>query len=170
MRESAFTFRPLTERDLPLLLEWLGRPHLQRWWRAGTLTLDELREKYLPRIAGRDAARPFVAFAGDLPVGYVQSYDATTGDGDYWPDDPQIGTLGIDLFLAEEDRLGQGLGTSMASAFVALVMTDPSVTEIRVDPRPDNLRAIRCYTKVGFREAGPFVTPDGPAIMMILKR
>lgn len=52
-----FEFRPLTEADLPLVLEWLRRPHLQEWWRSGDLTLDEVREKYLPRIAGTDAAR-----------------------------------------------------------------------------------------------------------------
>jgi hypothetical protein len=26
------TFRPLTTRDLPLLQEWLSRPHVAEWW------------------------------------------------------------------------------------------------------------------------------------------
>jgi aminoglycoside 6'-N-acetyltransferase Ib len=56
------------------------------------------------------------------------------------------------------------------SQFVAFLMKDPGVTEIRVDPRPDNLRAIRCYAKAGFQERGLITTPDGPAVMMVLKR
>jgi RimJ/RimL family protein N-acetyltransferase len=56
------------------------------------------------------------------------------------------------------------------SEFVSLLMEDPAVTEIRVDPRPDNLRAIRCYAKVGFRKIRAITTPDGPALLMILKR
>ena len=54
--------------------------------------------------------------------------------------------LGIDQFLADGDQLGLGLGlgTKMVTQFVAFLMQDPTVTEIRVDPRPDNLRAIRC--------------------------
>jgi aminoglycoside 6'-N-acetyltransferase-1b/aminoglycoside 6'-N-acetyltransferase-2 len=170
MESRRFVFRPLAEADLPLLCEWLDRPHLQHWWREAEVTLDAVREKYLPRIAGVAAARPFVAHLDGQPVGYIQYYVAAEGDGGWWPDEPGPGVLGIDQFLADGDRLGQGLGTAMVSRFVALLLEDPGVTEIRVDPRPDNLRAIRCYEKVGFRAAGPIVTPDGPALMMVLRR
>ncbi len=60
-REPAFEFRPLAESDLPLLGDWLGRPHLREWWREQDLSLAALREKYLPRIAGSHAAHPFIA-------------------------------------------------------------------------------------------------------------
>ena len=42
MPESQFEFRPLTEADLPLLVEWLNRPHLQEWWHEEEATLDKL--------------------------------------------------------------------------------------------------------------------------------
>ena len=58
----------------------------------------------------------------------------------------------------------------MVSQFAALLMQDPDVTEIRVDPRPENVRAIRCYAKAGFRAVAPITTPDGPAMMMVLER
>ena len=58
----------------------------------------------------------------------------------------------------------------MIRQFVAIVMQNPDVTEIRVDPRPDNARAIRCYTKVGFRTVAAITTRDGPALMMVLER
>jgi RimJ/RimL family protein N-acetyltransferase len=165
----AFAFRPLAEPDLPMLLEWLNRPHLVQWWEPER-TLEEVREKYLPRIAGRDAARPHLALLDGDPVGYIQDYSAWEGSPDWWPDRPGPGVVGIDQFLADGDRLGQGRGTAMIRQFCHRLFRDPSVTEVRVDPRPDNLRAIRCYRKVGFREVGPITTPDGPALLMVLSR
>jgi len=162
-------FRPLTQDDLPLLCEWLHRPHLQRWWREGVVTVDEVREKYLPRIAGRDEARPYLACLDGRPAGYAQWYDAHEGS-DWWPDEPGPGARGIDQFLADGHRLGQGLGTAMVRAFTELLWADPDVTEIRVDPRPDNSRAIACYRRVGFRSRGDIATPDGPALLMVLER
>jgi RimJ/RimL family protein N-acetyltransferase len=170
MDSPRFTFHPLAEADLPLLCAWLRRPHLQAWWRSGEMSLDEVREKYRPRLAGRDAARPYLAYVDGQPAGYIQYYVAAEGTASWWPDEPGPGVLGIDQFLADGARLGQGLGTAMVSQFTAWLLEDPRVTEIRVDPHPDNLRAIRCYTRVGFRAVGPMATPDGPALMMVLKR
>lgn len=164
-----FEFRPLTEDDLPLLCEWLNRGHLQKWWREGEVTVEQVREHYLPRIAGRDAAHPFLACLRGRPVGYAQWYDAHEGAG-WWPDEPGPGARGIDQFLADGDRLGRGLGTAMVRAFTELLWADPEVVEIRVDPRPDNARAIACYRRVGFRDRGEITTPDGPAVLMVLER
>jgi len=165
-----FAFRPLAESDPPMLLEWLNRDHLREWWREEEATLEGVRAKYLPRIAGADAAVPFVALLDGRPVGYIQYYRAWAGDPAWWPDRPGPGVLGIDQFLADGDRLGRGLGTAMVASFCVLLFEDPEVTEIRVDPRPDNARAIRCYEKVGFRTRGEIATPDGPALWMVLER
>lgn len=164
-----FEFRPLVEADIPMLFRWLRRPHLVEWWR-GEQTAEDVRAKYLPRIAGEEAARPFIALLDGEPCGYIQYYRASAGNPDWWPDTPGPGVLGIDQFLADENRLNRGLGTAMVSRFVALLFEDSAVNEIRVDPRPDNARAIRCYEKVGFHAAGDIDTPDGPALMMVLER
>jgi RimJ/RimL family protein N-acetyltransferase len=167
--EPVFEFRALTEADLPLLREWLARPHLREWWREEQLSVEALREKYLPRIAGTHAARPFLALLDGEPAGYIQWYEAGAVAG-WWPDAPAPRVLGIDQFLADGERLDRGLGTAMVKQFVATLFDDPAVTEVRLDPRPDNLRAIRCYEKAGFRSSGEIVTPDGPALMMVLER
>lgn len=170
MSDSAprFTFRPLTEDDLPLLHDWLNRPHWIEWW-GDPPSFKEVRAKYLPRLDDPSAARPFLAFLGDEPMGYIQRYDAHA-NADWWPDEPGPGVVGIDQSLADGDRLGQGLGTAMVRQFCEWIFEDPAVTEIRLDPRPDNLRAIRCYEKVGFRSRGEITTPDGAAVWMVLER
>ena len=159
-----FEFAPLRETDLPMLLDWLNRPHLRKWW-GPERTIEDVREKYLPRISGHDAAEPYIAWLDGEPVGYIQTYRADAVPG-WYPDDPGPGVWGIDQFLADGSRLGMGLGTAMVSQFVDLLFRDPAVTEIRLDPDPNNGRAIRCYEKAGFVRAGEFVSPDGPALLM----
>lgn len=170
MKELTFNFLPLSERDLTLLAEWLSRSHLQRWWREQEISPEYIRNKYLPRILKKDDAKPFLAYLNNKPVGYIQYYSVSDGDPNWWPDEPGPGVLGIDQFLADEKLLGKGLGTMMVSQFAKRLFEDPNIQEIRVDPRPDNLRAIRCYEKVGFKNAGETSTPDGPAVMMTLEK
>jgi aminoglycoside 6'-N-acetyltransferase-1b len=168
MTKPQFQFRPLAEYDVPLLFDWLNRPHLAEWW-DGPVSLTAVREKHLPRI-GSASVRPYLAFLNGTPVGFIQSYVAVEqGDG-WWPDERDPGVIGIDQFLADADSLGKGLGTEMVSQFVRLLFQNPEVTRIQTDPAPRNLRAIRCYEKVGFRRIGVIETPEGPALLMVINR
>ena len=80
MSDPSLEFRPLAESDLPLLHSWLNRPHILEWWNGET-SLEEVRTKYLPRISA-GTVRPYLAYLGSEPVGYIQSYAAVeTEDG-----------------------------------------------------------------------------------------
>lgn len=164
-----WTFPRLTESDLPTLFDWLRRPHVVEHW-GRCASLEAVREEYLPAVPDRWSAEPYLACFDGLEVGYIQSYVAYGAGNGWWPGEDDSGVRGIDQFLADEANLGLGLGTSMIGAFVTLLFQDPAVTRILVDPAPDNLRAIRCYEKVGFRRAGLVTTPDGEAMLMFLER
>jgi hypothetical protein len=64
------------------------------------------------------------------------------------------------FFLLNSDAwvLGDGLDRLVARG----------VPRIVIDPRPDNSRAIRAYEKAGFVPQHEIVTPDGPALLMML--
>lgn len=165
----ALRFERLTEADLPMLAEWLNRPHIAEWW-ADCKILAEVREQYLPTLTDHSTVLPYVAYQESLPVGYIQSYVAAgAGDG-WWPDECDPGVRGIDQFLADAHSLGQGLGTQMVREFIQFLFEDPAVTRIQADPAPTNLRAIRCYEKAGFRRVGVVSTPDGAAMLMVMER
>jgi RimJ/RimL family protein N-acetyltransferase len=113
--------------------------------------------------------RGYIALAGGSEIGYIQSY-VVKGSGDgWWPEEQDPGARGIDQFLADPARLGQGLGTAMVRAFVAHLFADPAVTRVQTDPAPDNVRAIRCYQKAGFRPVEEVDTPDGRALLMVIE-
>lgn len=170
MKNIQFEFFPLKESDLPLLTEWLNRPHLQKWWRAEKITQERVRKKYLPRIFNKDSAKPYLSYLGKIPTGYIQYYSVSESKTNWWPDNPGAGVLGIDVFLANQKDLDRGYGTVMVSQFVEFLFMNPNIREIRIDPRPDNLRAIRCYEKAGFKKIRNITNPDGPALMMKLDK
>lgn len=166
---ASWSFRPLVATDLPMLHEWLRRPHVAQWWPAPASYADvvtEFREHLDPQFT----TRGYIALLRGAPAGFIQSYQVMgSGDG-WWPDETDPGARGIDQFLADGDRLGQGLGTAMIRAFVAALFADPTVTRIQLDPAPDNARAIRAYEKAGFRAIREVDTPDGRALLMYRDR
>jgi AacA4 family aminoglycoside N(6')-acetyltransferase len=166
------TLRRMTEADLPMLHEWLNRPHIVRWWggEAARPSLADVVAHYGPRVMAQTSVTPYIAMLAATPFAYAQSY-VVMGDGDgWWPDVNDPGMRGIDQSLAHEAMLGQGLGTRMVRALVAHLFADPAVTQIQTDPAPDNARAIRCYEKAGFVQQGLVTTPDGPAMYMLQSR
>lgn len=162
-------FKRMTEIDLPVLTEWLNRPHIVEWWGGGA-TLASVRSTYLERMGDASTAVPYIAYLGGDAIGYIQSYVAVESSDGWWAGQHDPGVRGIDQFLADAGRLGQGLGTRMVRDFAQLLFEDSAVSRIQADPAPSNGRAIRCYEKAGFRHAGRITTPDGDAILMILDR
>ena len=172
MVESAvtddFRFVPLAEQHLAMLHEWLQRPHVAKWW-APTPSVEELRNDYLSPAA-EQGTRAHIAFLGAEPLGFIQSYVVMGSGGGWWANQTEPGARGIDQFLADEDRLGRGFGSAMVRAFVDCLFADREVTVIQTDPHPSNQRAVRCYTRAGFRVIGPVRTPDGCALLMRRER
>ena len=162
----------MTEQDLPMLHDWLNRPHIVEWWggEEGQLTLEMVLEKYRPRAMGKESVTPYIAMLGGEAIGYAQSYIALGSSDGWWGDETDPGVRGIDQFLANPNQLNIGLGTRIVCALVELLFSDSAVTKIQTDPSPSNHRAIRCYEKAGFLTENIITTPDGPAAYMVQTR
>ena len=166
------TLRLMTGHDLPMLHDWLNRPHIVEWWggEEERPTLEEVLKHYLPRVLAVESVTPYIAMLGQEPIGYAQSYVALgSGDG-WWEEETDPGVRGIDQSLANPEQLNKGLGTKLVRALVERLFADPAVTKIQTDPAPSNHRAIRCYEKAGFLRQAVVSTPDGPAVYMIQTR
>ena len=170
--DSGITFRPLQEADLPLLTDWLNKPHVREWWSGddAAADIDATRRKYLPRMNDDSPVKAYVAALADEPIGFIQSYIALDAGDGWWEEEYDPGVRGIDQFICDSGRLGQGLGTAMVNAFVRRLLAEPGVTKVQADPDPDNARAIRCYLKAGFRTVRRITTPDGPALLMVVEK
>lgn len=152
-----------------MLREWLGRPHVSRWWPA-ELTTNGIRGEFLPLTRASSSTRGYIAMLGARPIGFVQQYVVMGSGGGWWESETDPGARGIDQFLAHADDLGHGLGSRMVRTFVDELFRDPVVTKVQTDPAPHNERAIRCYVRAGFQPVGEVTTPDGAAVLMLRHR
>jgi aminoglycoside 6'-N-acetyltransferase len=165
--DAAIGFRPLTADDLPMVDAWLRRPHWREWWGEPEAELAFIRAM----VEGRDTTRPFVIELSGGPAGYIQRWMVRDARVEPWlteapwvawvPDD----AIGVDLSLADGDRLGQGLGSAALAAFVAVLRAEGHATII-IDPNPANRRAVRAYEKAGFRPIPALLGRTGDTLIM----
>ncbi|MGB3503171.1 MAG: GNAT family N-acetyltransferase [Mesorhizobium sp.] len=161
MPRKGYSFRDVTETDLPMLRGWLEQPHMRQWW-------DD-PDTEIAAIAGHMdsvSVEPLIAELDGRPIGYAQWYDPHLEDDHPYGDQP-FGTLGIDLSIGEADMLGQGHGSALLRA-LADELIEEGAPRLVIDPHPDNRRAIRAYEKAGFRHFDTRNSIYGPAFMMAL--
>jgi RimJ/RimL family protein N-acetyltransferase len=153
-------FEPVRAADLPLVHQWLRRPHVEQWWREGE-TYEEVVEHYLPSIEGRDPTRLYLIVLDARPVGFIQTY--LVSDYPEWETLVRmgVGVAGVDLFIGEPELTGAGLGTAALAQFVReIVFATPSTNACVADPDVANRASLRAFEKAGFRRVREFVDPE----------
>ena len=159
---AQYDFRDVEAADLPMLRDWLTRPHNAQWWgddpQAG---VDEIRE-----AMESVETEPLIVELDGKPIAYLQSYDPHLEDGHPYQDQP-FGTLGMDISIGPAAMLGKGHGSAIIRQYADLLFEE-GATRLVIDPDPDNRRAIRAYEKAGFSAFDTRETVFGPALMMAL--
>ena len=174
---EALAVRPLVRADLPQLADWLGEPHVHRWWDHDpadveadfgvTLEGDRPTELYVIELDGR-------------PVGMIQRY--RIADYPEWRDaltmiEVPDEALGIDYLIGEEGLTNRGVGTALIRLFVAKAWAEmPDVSAIIVDVDPENRPSWRVLERAGFQRIWsgvmqePGETEPGPVVIYRLNR
>ena len=170
---SAITFRPLATDDLPLLHRWLNNPRVYRWYGGEAPSFAEVAEQYAPRTLAASAIHPYLILHQTAPIGYIQSYMIA--------DDPEYaalvgdsrGAAALDVLIGEDASALRGLGAASVRAFLDTVIFAASdTTRCFIDPHPDNLIAMRAYTRAGFRPLRRLdpAPPAEPCLLMRIER
>lgn len=146
------SFVPVTPEHYPLLRQWLTEPHIQEWWGNPDEELGFIRDM----VEGRDTTRPFLIAVDDEPIGYIQYWFIGHHQNEQWiKDHPWLAelpseTIGVDLSIGRPDKLSKGIGSTALAAFAG-TLRQQGHASIIIDPDRDNVRAVRAYTKAGFR-------------------
>jgi aminoglycoside 6'-N-acetyltransferase len=132
------TLRPVTEADVPRLLEILRQPQVQHWW-------------------GHEAERPGWPFDDPAPteVRYAVLLDgAVIGLVQFWEElEPLYRHAALDIFLDPAVH-NRGYGRDALRALARYVIDVHEHHRLTIDPAVENGAAIRCYSAVGFRPVG----------------
>lgn len=154
---ARYRFPPMSETDLPLVRDWLARPHVGAWWHDAQAFEFVSGDLHHPDMA------QFIVTFEERPFGYLQCYRMSDWDRCFEPQ--PAGTRGIDQFIADNDMIGRGHGSAFIRQFIEDLLSG-DVPRVIIDPSVTNLRAIRAYEKAGFRSDREVDTPDGRALLM----
>jgi len=66
-------FKPLHKDDLQLFYQWFQEPTInQQYARGQTWSLEDIENKYLPRLTGHDNVPSFIIYSDHKPIGFIQ--------------------------------------------------------------------------------------------------
>jgi len=138
---GSVSLRPAVPADEPLLLAWLGDPHVYAYWGGAPATAEYAREHCVVRHEPGETVWPFIVLEHGRATGYMQAWRRFDGDG------------GLDIFLEPAAR-GRGIGSTvlrLLAAYLTATLRWPAIT---IDPERTNPRAIRAFAKAGFVATG----------------
>lgn len=158
-----YSFRRMTDADLPLLRRWLQTAEAAEWW--GDLE-DEMAN--LAADLHEPGMRLWIVSLDEAPFAFLQDYDPQA-----WPEHPfndlPAGTRGIDQTIGVPAMLSQGHGSAFIAQHVQRLF-DEGAPVVCTDPDPGNARAIRAYEKAGFRRFEHRSTAWGDCLLMLARR
>ena len=166
-------FAQLNRSHFPKLLEWLNKSHVNLWWdRDITWTIEKVKAKYGPRINSKDIRCYVITISHfshpelvsgsknemskqvrhdehNKEIGYIQIYDAYK-----FPRSKSLTGLpknlgSIDIFIGDDKYMGRNIGAEALKLFIENYC---EFEYIFVDPDMNNIAAISCYKKAGFKE------------------
>jgi RimJ/RimL family protein N-acetyltransferase len=167
---TALEFRQMVPEDLPLLHEWLQRPHVREWY-GERESYDEVVAHYLPSIEGREPTDHYLALLDGRAVGMLQTY-VVIDHPEYAAviDVADAGTAGADILIGEVELTGQGLGTEILRRFVAeVVFARQETTACVADPDARNVASLRAFEKAGFQVVREFVDPSDGQVHALVR-
>jgi aminoglycoside 6'-N-acetyltransferase len=131
--------RPASPADIPRLVEIRRTPEVYARWRGGDDIVAAVEEDF----AEPDIVAYVIELEGRV-VGWIQ-----------WQaeDDPDYRHASIDIYVDPAVH-GRGVGTDAVRTLARHLIVDHGHHRLEIDPAADNVAAIRCYTKVGFRPVG----------------
>jgi len=149
------------QRHSDMLLRWLRRPHVARWWGDAQHGMDHAAR------CGPEAHAIIVV--DGTPVGYVcwQKPARHELDAAGLLDLPE-GLVDIDILIGEPERLGQGIGSQALGLLLARLGRDSAIRFAGLGTSASNARAIRASERAGFRLFREFQDPEwGPCRYMV---
>ena len=166
-----FTFRRLTDDDLPMMHRWLNEPGVVRWWEGDDVSWDAVARDYVED----DEAEHWIATCGGDDVGWIQCWPvaAEPDECEQWL---ALGVhrtaAGIDYLVGDPARRGRGLGSAMIRAFVTEVVfgLHPGFTQAAAAPYTANEASWRALRNAGFRFLGTVEDKEGPCRLMAAER
>lgn len=153
LRGDRVELRQAMAQDIPAFARMLATPEIYRWWTwpnmEQQLTEDDSKHKSLAITAGGEV------------VGMISWYEEKSA----------VRYAGMDLFI-DPAYHRRGYASDALRTLIHWLIDTQGHHRLVIDPHLDNIAAIACYEKVGFRRVGVMhqyiSVHDGPWLDAVL--
>ncbi len=154
-----YSFRKLTEADLPLMRRWLETPHVKVWWpdvkKQLTLMQQDMNSSEIDM---------WVVCLINHPFAYMHDHDAQAFGMPQYADLPP-GARIMATFVGDNNFMGQGHSAGYINARVCdMRMKYPMIA---VGPNTTDTRTISIYAQAGFRKRRLAPTREGRLVQVM---
>jgi aminoglycoside 6'-N-acetyltransferase len=156
LKDGDLVVRPLRDAaaDYEILTRWLQDPKVLEYYggRDQCFSLSLVQAEFAPKVMAASGKTPCLIEFLKRPVGYLQFCLILPAEAEEYgyPADERI--FGVDLFIGATELFGCGLGRRSLRCILSYLFTELGAQRVILDPRVDNIRAIRSYTAAGFRK------------------
>lgn len=167
---SGITFKPLSEEDFELILEWFNQPHVQAYYSLRPWTYEEVYRKLTPYTRGEFQMSSYIICLDEHSIGYIQSYPVREHpwDNQDLTEEVTQKAAGFDLFIGDPNYLRKGLGEKIVESFLENYIW-PTYRYCVVDPNIQNAASLYLFQKCGFKEHKQINSKDALQQSVILK-
>jgi RimJ/RimL family protein N-acetyltransferase len=160
LKQHNLNFKPLEINDLNYIFDWFKLFEINQWYaQRKNWSMVDIEAKYKPRLIDEEFLPSFIIKLNSKNIGFIQYYPlakTTMPEGLSFADALKLNinlhsSVGIDLFIGELTLIGQGLGKTIIRQFIQEIIPK-NYTIIFIDPAKENIRAVKAYKKVGFKE------------------
>lgn len=150
--QGKIRIRTMDLGDAPALLKWMTDARVLEFYegRDKRYTEELIQKDFFEE--DEDIAIKVIIEYGGTPIGYGQIYEMTDECySHYGYDNQNHAVYGIDQFIGEPDYWNRGIGTEYLKLVLKFLREEKQADAVIMDPHQDNIRAVKCYQKAGFR-------------------
>jgi aminoglycoside 6'-N-acetyltransferase len=144
--------------DYELMAKWLTDPRVLEFYegRDNPFPLARIVNEYSTSVLYSQGVTPCFLISKGGPIGYLQFCPVASGEDllSYGLEatDAASNIFGLDQFIGEPEYWDRGIGTRAIRLMLVYLFHSKQAAAAVVDPHVENLRAIHCYEKCGFRK------------------
>jgi RimJ/RimL family protein N-acetyltransferase len=144
------TLRAFQERDFDTVISWIDGPQTLSLWAGATFTYPlekEQLQRYLDKAGERYPWRSLYAVVDqdtEQLIGHIEF-------SDIWP---HLSLRFARILIGDPGSRGKGHGQAILRQALALAYARYNVARVDLGVKKENLLAINCYRKAGFKDIG----------------
>lgn len=136
---------PVNVDDAETYVKWLNNPNITQYLDNHNKLISLVGEKeFLEKESTKEFMFAIIDKKSDKLLGNIGLHNP----------DYKNGAAGLGIFLGEEETLGKGYGSEAIKLLLNFAFNDLRLHNVMLTVYDFNERAIRAYTKCGFKEFG----------------